>query len=67
MVNKSYDYASVMHYPENAFAKNHNLKTIVARTPKYQKVMGQFKYLSVLDVQALNLYYQCGGKHNYIP
>jgi len=51
-----YDYESIMHYPENAFAKPGKI-TIVAKDPKYQKVIGQRGGLSRIDKIQLNRMY----------
>ncbi|XP_022214967.1 seminal metalloprotease 1 [Drosophila obscura] len=55
-----YDYGSVMHYIQNAFAKNESQPTIVALKEGGSK-MGQRKGLSKKDVRKLNIMYKCPG------
>ncbi|XP_037532507.1 meprin A subunit beta-like [Nematolebias whitei] len=55
-----YDYLSVMHYDKNAFT-NGNGSTIITIDPKYQDVIGQRLDMSPLDVEELNLLYNCNS------
>ncbi|XP_062613170.1 zinc metalloproteinase dpy-31-like [Saccostrea cucullata] len=59
-----YDYASVMHYSDTAFAKSAGLKTIVAKQSDYTRTMGQRVGLSFNDIRAINYHYcqsRCSG------
>ncbi|XP_062613169.1 zinc metalloproteinase dpy-31-like [Saccostrea cucullata] len=59
-----YDYGSVMHYSDTAFAKSSGLKTIVAKQRDYSKTMGQRAGLSFNDIRAINYHYcqsRCSG------
>ncbi|XP_061169452.1 zinc metalloproteinase dpy-31-like [Saccostrea echinata] len=58
-----YDYGSIMHYSERAFAKN-GQKTIIAKQKDYEKTMGQKTGLSFNDIKAINYHYcqkRCSG------
>ncbi|XP_062592889.1 zinc metalloproteinase dpy-31-like [Saccostrea cucullata] len=54
-----YDYGSIMHYSERAFA-NKGQKTIIAKQRDYEKTMGQRTGLSFNDIKAINFHY-CQG------
>lgn len=53
----SYDYDSIMHYPDYAFSKNNNI-TIKTKNPKYQNVIGMLQYLSRGDINTVNYMYK---------
>jgi len=55
-----YDYRSVMHYPQYAFARDRRVPTIYPRQSGVQ-IIGQKLGFSELDKKGLNLLYQCGG------
>ncbi|KAF3692145.1 Meprin A subunit beta [Channa argus] len=55
-----YNYLSVMHYPSNAFS-NGKEATIITKDPNFQNLIGQRLEMSPLDVQALNLRYNCNS------
>ncbi|CAL4065511.1 unnamed protein product [Meganyctiphanes norvegica] len=57
----SYDFESVMHYSQYAFAINPQIPTIYPKQ-NGQKILGQRKGFSALDVKGLNLLYECGGE-----
>uniref|UniRef100_A0A7E4V562 Metalloendopeptidase n=1 Tax=Panagrellus redivivus TaxID=6233 RepID=A0A7E4V562_PANRE len=79
--NYSYDYMSIMHYPETAFqtksARRQNLPTLYALIPYYQHLMGTTTEPSFIDLAMLNKFYRCeescprklacsnGGYQNY--
>ena len=54
-----YDYASIMHYPWNAFSQTWGKDTMKpirrVRVPPYE-------HISPLDVKQAMLFYKCGGK-----
>ena len=52
-----YDFESIMHYGERAFAKFPNLTTI--RPKRTGAFIGQQGYLTELDDKQMNLYYNC--------
>ena len=58
-VGEPYDYASIMHYPWNAFAKDYNKDTII---PK-RHLNGKKPYvaLSRSDARQCNIMYKCSG------
>ena len=53
-----YDFTSVMHYSQFAFAKGES-PTIRTVDPRYQDVIGNTEHLSVLDVNTVNDMYGC--------
>jgi hypothetical protein len=55
----SYDYKSVMHYQDNAFAIDRSKPTMITRDPKYQKVIGYAKGPSSEDILRLRRMYKC--------
>ena len=56
MSNFPYDYESVTHYPEYAFAKDAGFPVLVAQNYKGGK-LGQRKELSEIDKEKLRLMY----------
>ncbi|CAL4065514.1 unnamed protein product [Meganyctiphanes norvegica] len=61
-----YDYKSVMHYDQYAFAWNRRIPTLYPRQNGAQ-ILGQRSGFSELDKMGLNLLYQCSGKPNPKP
>ena len=59
-----YDFASVMHYGKDAFAKVPGEITIEPVNKIYANVMGQRKKLSPGDIKRINYMYQCPGYKN---
>jgi hypothetical protein len=55
-----YDYKSVMHYHNNAFAKNRDKPTILAKDVRYANSIGQRDGMSNGDAIRLNNMYRCG-------
>uniref|UniRef100_A0A8C4RS91 Metalloendopeptidase n=1 Tax=Erpetoichthys calabaricus TaxID=27687 RepID=A0A8C4RS91_ERPCA len=53
-----YDYTSVMHYPRDAFSNTTNEYTITP-IPNPNVTIGQRIGLSSIDIQRINLLYQC--------
>ena len=53
-----YDFTSVMHYSQFAFAKG-EYPTIRTAEPKYQDVIGKTEQLSCLDINTVNFMYGC--------
>lgn len=49
MLGTEYDYNSIMHYSANAFAKDKNSPTIIAKNPEKAKQMGQRKGEKILN------------------
>jgi hypothetical protein len=56
--NTLYDYASVMHYPADAFSAN-GLPTI--ETLEAGVSIGQRENLSSIDIQEVRLFYNCSA------
>ncbi|XP_062596810.1 zinc metalloproteinase nas-36-like [Saccostrea cucullata] len=56
-----YDFGSIMHYYDTAFAKSPRLKTIIAKQDNYERTMGQELALSFYDIKAMNYHY-CQSK-----
>lgn len=54
-----YDYYSIMHYHNNAFAKNPKYATILPKDTKFSTTIGQRDGMSYGDVKRLNSMYQC--------
>lgn len=54
----SYDMHSVTHYNRKSFSSN-GQDTIIARNPKYQKIMGQRKGMSRGDIKRIKKMYEC--------
>ena len=55
-----YDYLSVMHYGKYAFAKTTDGEpTVRTVEPLYQDVIGTSEHLSVIDVNTVNMMYDC--------
>ena len=57
--NTTYDYGSVMHYPDWAFAKDYSIPTIVTKNGEH---IGQRNGFSETDIIRLNTLYSCGMK-----
>ncbi|XP_057322585.1 bone morphogenetic protein 1 homolog [Microplitis mediator] len=59
--NQTYDYRSVMHYPEDSFSFDWRLKTIIPKQENKQEVpaIGNKNVLSLGDIATTNLLYQC--------
>ncbi|XP_041445755.1 embryonic protein UVS.2-like isoform X2 [Xenopus laevis] len=64
-LGQEYDYASIMHYGRNAFAKQSNLNTIVPK-PDPTVAIGQRYGLSNLDISKINKLYECGACSNVL-
>ncbi|CAF2437384.1 unnamed protein product [Rotaria sp. Silwood2] len=64
MLNTSYDYASVMHYPPNAFSVN-NRPTIEPLQPNV--TIGQRFNLSSIDIQEVRILYNCSATGVTLP
>ena len=58
-VGEPYDYASIMHYPWNAFAKDYNKDTIIPKRPLNGKK--PYVALSRSDARQCNIMYKCSG------
>ncbi|GAV00589.1 hypothetical protein RvY_11415 [Ramazzottius varieornatus] len=58
-LNMPYDYASIMHYEENAFAIDSMKPTIVPRIRGVK--LGNREGLSLLDVEKINRLYECSS------
>lgn len=54
-----YDYYSIMHYPKNAFAIDESKRTISAKNPKLNKIIGQRDSISRGDIRRINRMYEC--------
>jgi hypothetical protein len=54
-----YDYFSIMHYNSFAYSRN-GRPTIMAKSEKFNKVIGQMKKLSAGDVLRIRKMYNCG-------
>lgn len=54
-----YDYYSIMHYPKNAFAIETSKRTISAKNPKFNKIIGQRDSISRGDIRRINRMYKC--------
>ncbi|KAI1728499.1 astacin (Peptidase family m12A) domain-containing protein [Ditylenchus destructor] len=55
----TYDYGSVMHYSDSAFAKYEKRPVLVASEPHNQNTMGQRMQPSFSDVLVMNRHYNC--------
>ncbi|CAF4878416.1 unnamed protein product [Rotaria sp. Silwood1] len=62
--NTPYDYDSLMHYRRTEFSKN-GLSTIETLQPNIK--IGQRLYLSPIDIQEIQLYYNCTGTGPTLP
>ncbi|EFX86892.1 hypothetical protein DAPPUDRAFT_312308 [Daphnia pulex] len=56
ILGHSYDYGSVMHYPKDAFAKDHR-KPVMTPVTEGTSVLGNRKTFSTADVEKLNTLY----------
>lgn len=56
--NTPYDYFSIMHYGSHAFSRN-GRPTIIAKTKKFNSVIGQMQTLSYGDVMRIKNMYNC--------
>jgi len=56
----NYDLLSIMHYPDWAFSKN-GKPTIVTKDPSMQKVIGNRRGFSKIDIVQINRMYKCGS------
>lgn len=54
-----YDYYSIMHYTKNAFAIDESKRTISAKNPKLNKIIGQRDSISRGDIRRINRMYKC--------
>ena len=54
-----YDYESMMHYGETAFGGGRVTITTIDRSK--QKVIGNRKGFSQIDIRQINAMYNCGG------
>jgi Astacin (Peptidase family M12A) len=60
-----YDYNSIMHYGWNAFSVDKHRPTILPRMATAKKVsIGNRVVMSPLDVQKINILYQCSGSES---
>uniref|UniRef100_A0A915DX12 Metalloendopeptidase n=1 Tax=Ditylenchus dipsaci TaxID=166011 RepID=A0A915DX12_9BILA len=57
-----YDYGSVMHYSDSAFARSEDKPVLVASEPYNQNTMGQRIQPSFSDVLVMNKHYNCLDK-----
>ena len=62
LLGYGFDYASIMHYSEDAFSVN-GRDTIVAKNPSIP--FGDAQELSPLDIAKTNKLYSCGNLANY--
>ena len=62
-----YDCQSIMHYREDAFAKNKGLTTITARDPDRCDLTCPSYKPRPADVRLLRLKYKCKKKQKYQP
>jgi len=59
-----YDYASIMHYGQGAFAIDRNEPSMVTTDPSWQHRIGKARSLSFGDIKTVNLMYKCAEKAN---
>ncbi|XP_062893240.1 meprin A subunit alpha-like isoform X3 [Mobula hypostoma] len=59
--NTPYDYESLMHYPQFSFTKNNSVRTITAKIPAFNDIIGQRLDFSALDLLRLNRMYKCNA------
>ncbi|XP_072134800.1 meprin A subunit alpha-like [Mobula birostris] len=59
--NIPYDYESVMHYPPFSFSKNNSVRTITAKIPVFDDIIGQRLDFSAVDLLRLNRMYKCNA------
>ncbi|XP_062893152.1 meprin A subunit alpha-like isoform X2 [Mobula hypostoma] len=57
--NTPYDYESLMHYAPFSFNKNNSVRTITAKIPAFNDIIGQRLDFSALDLLRLNRMYNC--------
>ena len=62
LLDVSYDFGSIMHYPMYAFSKN-GAATLSPRYTTYKEV-GFRNDFSDMDVYKINALYKCGGEYN---
>lgn len=62
MLGTEYDFDSITHYSNYAFAKDKTIPTIIAINTEKAKIMGQRRELSKGDILRLNRLYQCEGQ-----
>lgn len=54
-----YDLFSIMHYAKNAFAIDESKRTISARNPRLNNIIGQRDSISRGDIRRINRMYKC--------
>jgi hypothetical protein len=54
-----YDYASVMHYPATAFAKDYRYPTIIQLHDRHKYTIGQRDHISANDIIKMRRFYGC--------
>ena len=54
-----YDYGSVMHYPDDAFAIDEDIPTIITKDPDTQDEIGQRVTMSEADIERVQILYSC--------
>lgn len=57
--NTNYDYYSVLHYFNNAFAIDEDKPTISAKNSKFDDIIGQRNSISRGDIRRINRMYEC--------
>ncbi|OQV15023.1 putative High choriolytic enzyme 1 [Hypsibius exemplaris] len=58
-LNLSYDYGSIMHYAVKDFAMDQDFPALIPKAKGVYAKIGQRDGLSPLDIQRLNLFYEC--------
>ncbi|KAK0401947.1 hypothetical protein QR680_016062 [Steinernema hermaphroditum] len=56
---KQYDFRSIMHYDDNAFAKDDETTVMYARNPAYQMTIGRDPVPHYGDIFEMNMLYKC--------
>ncbi|KAK0401948.1 hypothetical protein QR680_016062 [Steinernema hermaphroditum] len=59
---KQYDFRSIMHYDDNAFAKDDETTVMYARNPAYQMTIGRDPVPHYGDIFEMNMLYKCYDK-----